>query len=244
MIGVWVVMGIFLLVFPSLAQQKISEILIASEEWKNATNSDGTGMFWEIFRAIFEPAGIKVKHMIRSYEGTMELARQQKVDAAVGSYLNEQKGVLFPKAHFAVDVVAVVYKKGKLAEWKGEASLVNKNIGWVKGYSFDEYLDVKVNKMEFETREDIIRVLEKDRLDFFMDAQADILDAVEKGSLDISKYEIKEVKRLNLYLVFANNAKGQQLLKLFDENIQKLVASGEFKKICQKWESKHLACPY
>jgi polar amino acid transport system substrate-binding protein len=244
MMGVLVVVGIFLLVFPSMAQQKISEILIASEEWKNATNTDGTGMYWEIFRAIFEPAGIKVKPMIRSYEGTMELARQQKVDAAVGAYINEQKGVLFPKAHFGVDVVAVAYKKGKLAEWKGEASLANKNIGWVKGYSFDEYLDVKVNKMEFETREDIMRVLEKDRLDFFMDAQADILDTVEKGSLDLSKFEIKEVKRLNLYLVFANNAKGQQLLKIFDENIQKLVASGEFKKICQKWEPKYLACPY
>jgi polar amino acid transport system substrate-binding protein len=201
-------------------------------------------MYWEIFRAVFEPAGVKVKYMIRSYEGTMELARQQKVDAAVGAYLNEQEGVLFPKNHFGVDVVAVAYKKGKIAEWKGEASLVNKNIGWVKDYNYDQYLDVKVHKMEFETREDIVRVLEKDRIDFFMDAQEDILETAEKVHLDLSKYEIKVVKNLKLYLVFANNAKGQQLLKIFDENIQKIVASGEIKKICQKWEPKHLGCPY
>jgi polar amino acid transport system substrate-binding protein len=237
-------LGAVCMVLSSAAQDKINEILIASEEWKNATNADGTGMYWEIFRAVFEPAGIKVKFMIRSYEGTMELARQQKVDAAVGAYLNEQEGVLFPKNQFGVDVVAVAYKKGKLAEWKGEASIANKNIGWVKDYNFDKYLDVKVNKMEFETREDIVRVLDKDRIDFFMEAYADILDLVEKGIMDKSKYEIQIVKKLNLYLVFANNARGQQLLKIFDENIQKIVASGEMKKICQKWEAKHLTCPF
>ena len=35
--------------FPALAGNTPAEIILASEEWANATNRDGTGLYWDIF---------------------------------------------------------------------------------------------------------------------------------------------------------------------------------------------------
>lgn len=239
-----IVLAFLMLPLMASAAEKITEITIASDEWDNCTNPDGTGMYWDIFRAVFEPSGIKVKPLMRSYTATMEMARQKKVDAAVGAYIDEVKGVVYPKKHFGVDAVAVVYKKDKGVDWKGEPTLSGKNIAWIKGYSFDEYLTVPVKKTEFEDRTVVARMLDNNRIDYFMDAYADIMAMVEQKALDPAKYEVKMLKKLNLYLVFANSEKGKQLLGTFDENIQKIVASGEMDKICKKWAPKNLTCPY
>jgi polar amino acid transport system substrate-binding protein len=174
----------------------------------------------------------------------LDFKRQKKADAAVGAYINEVNGVLYPQNHFGVYAVAVAYRKDKGADWKGEQTLSGKNIAWIKGYSFDKYLTFPVKKVEFEDRTGVARMLDNNRIDYFMDAYADIMDMVAKKTLDPVKYEVKIVKKLNLYLVFANNEKGKQLLGTFDENIQKIVASGEMSKICKQWAHKNLTCPF
>lgn len=245
--GMLCVLIVFMISFapiPTFALEKITDITIASDEWENCTNPDGAGMYWDIFRAVFEPSGIKVKPTMRSYTATMEMTKQKKVDAAVGAYINEVNGVLYPQNHFGVDAVAVAYRKDKSADWKGEQTLSGKNIAWIKGYSFDKYLTVPVKKAEFENRTGVARMLDNKRIYYFMDAYADIMDMVEKKALDPARYEVKIVKKLDLYLVFANNEKGKQLLGTFDENIQKIVASGEMGKICKKWAHKNLTCPF
>lgn len=241
---VLIVVTLFLVPFSSFAMEKITEITIASDEWENCTNPDGTGMYWDIFRTVFETAGIKVKPMMRSYTATMEMTKQKKADAAVGAYINEVNGVLYPKSHFGVDVLAVTYRKDKGIDWRGEQTIAGKNIAWIKAYSFDKYLAVPVKKVEIEDRTGVAKLLDNNRIDYFMDAYADIMDMVGKRTLDPTKHEVKILKKLNLYLVFTNNEKGKQLLGTFDENIQRIVASGEMGKICKKWAHKNLTCPY
>ena len=72
--------------FPALAGNPPTEIILASEEWANATNRDGTGLYWDIFRAVYEPVGIKTKFIIRSYKGSVSLVKKNQADAAVGIY--------------------------------------------------------------------------------------------------------------------------------------------------------------
>ena len=56
-----------------------SEIIMASEEWTNATNRDGTGLYWDIFRAVYEPVGIKTKFVIQSFDGSVNLVKKKQV---------------------------------------------------------------------------------------------------------------------------------------------------------------------
>jgi polar amino acid transport system substrate-binding protein len=229
---------------PAIAQEKITDVTLSSEEWKNATNADGTGLYWDIFKAVFEPAGIKVKHTIRSYAGSVELVRQQKVDAVVAAYIDEVKGAVYPKAHFGVDVVQALYKKSRFPDWKAEETLKGKKVGWIKGYAFDEYIKTPFNKAEFDERKAALRVLDKDKIDFFLDAQPDLAEALKEGTIDVSQYAVQTVKRLNLYLAFAGNERGKKLKQVFDERFQKLLESGELKKLYEKWKDGNFAYPY
>jgi polar amino acid transport system substrate-binding protein len=240
-------MAMLLTVFSSqlaLCQDKITEIVLASEEWPNATKADGTGLYWEIFKAVYEPVGIQVKHRISSYAGSEELIKRQSVDAMVGAYKDEVEKAVFPENHFAADTVQVLFKKGKLAEWKGQESISGKKVGWIKGYDFDQYLDVPMEKAEFDERKDALRVLDKDRIDFFMDAQPDLIDALESGVIDKSAYQRETVKQINLYVAFSDNEKGKKLQQIFDERFPQLVRSGEIKKLYDKWQIGNFTYPF
>jgi polar amino acid transport system substrate-binding protein len=221
--------------FPALAGNTPAEIILASEEWANATNRDGTGLYWDIFRAVYEPVGIKTKFIIRSYKGSVSLVKKNQVDAAVGIYPEEIKGALFSKYPFVKDYVLVLFKKNKLRQWNGQETLKNKKVGWIKGYSYDDYLEVPVIKKEFNRRESILRRLDKDRLDFFMDTRNDVESVLNKGIIDVTRYTVETVLELERYLVFANNKKGRELKKIFDHRFPQLVKSGEIEKLFAKW---------
>ncbi|MEW5804799.1 MAG: transporter substrate-binding domain-containing protein [bacterium] len=226
------------------SEDKITEINFASEEWEEATNTDGTGLYWDIFRAVYEPCGIKVNFIIRSYSGSVELLKRQKTDAVVAAYLDEIEGALFPKWYFGVDIVQALFKKDKPIVWKGQETLKDKKVAWIKGYAYDEYLDVPVIKMEFDERKDALRVLDKDRIDFFLDARGDLLTALEDGYVDKTKYRTETVKQLYLYLAFVNSERGKRLKQIFDERLPQLIKSGEIKRIYDKWAKGNFVYPF
>jgi len=156
---------------PAPAGSAPAEIILASEEWANATNKDGTGLYWDIFRAVYEPMGYKTKFVIRSYKGSVSLVKKNQVDAAVGIHPEKIQGALSSKYPFIKDYLLVLFKKNRLNHWNGQETLKNRKIGWIKAYSYDDYLEVPVIKKEFSKRENILHRLDKDQIDFFMDTR-------------------------------------------------------------------------
>ena len=221
--------------FSALAGSSPAEIVLASQEWANATNKDGTGLYWDIFRAVYEPVGIKTKFIIRSYKGSVSLVRKNQADAAVGIHPEKIQGALSSRYPFVKDYVLVLFKKTKLYQWNGQETLEDKKVGWIKGYSFDEYLEVPVIKREFAKRENILRRLDKDQIDFYMDTRNDVESVLNKGIIDVTRYTVETVLELERYLLFANNKKGKELKKIFDDRFPDLVKSGEIEKLLAKW---------
>jgi len=219
----------------ALAGSAPAEIILASEEWANATNKDGTGLYWDIFRAVYEPVGIKTKFIIRSYKGSVSLVKRNQADALVGIHPVKIQGALSSQYPFVKDYLLVLFKKNKFSQWNGQDTLKNKKIGWIKGFSYDEYLEVPVFKREFTKREDILRRLDKDQVDFFMDTRNDVESVLNKGIIDVTRYTVETVLELERYLVFANNKKGKELKKIFDYRFPHLVKSGEIEKLFAKW---------
>jgi len=220
---------------PANADNNPTEIIMASEEWSNATNRDGTGLYWDIFRAVYEPLGIKTKFIIQSYDGSVKLVKKNRVDAAVGIYPDPIQGALFSQYPFVKDYVLVLFKKNKLNQWNGQESLQNKKVAWIKGYAYDDYLDIPVIKEEFSNRDNILRRLENDQVDFFMDTRNDMESVLNKGIVEVSQYTVETVLELDRYLVFADNQKGKKLKKIFDYRFPHLVKSGEIEKLFAKW---------
>ena len=219
----------------ALAGSAPAEIILASEEWANATNKDGTGLYWDIFRAVYEPVGIKTKFIIRSYKGSVSLVKRNQADALVGIHPVKIQGALSSQYPFVKDYLLVLFKKNKFSQWNGQDTLKNKKIGWIKGFSYDEYLEVPVFKREFTKREDILRRLDKDQVDFFMDTRNDVESVLNKGIIDVTRYTVETVLELERYLVFADNKKGREFKKIFDYRFPHLVKSGEIEKLFVKW---------
>jgi polar amino acid transport system substrate-binding protein len=208
---------------------------MASEEWTNATNRDGTGLYWDILRAVYEPLGIKTKFIIQSYNGSVKLVTKNRVDVAVGIYPDLIKGAHFSQFPIVKDYVLVLFKKNRLKAWNGQESLQNKEVAWIQGYSYDEYLEVPVKKREFSNRDNILRQLEGDQLDFFMDTRNDMESVLNKGIVDVSHYAVETVLELDRFLVFADSRKGKKLKKIFDHRFPDLVKSGEIERLIVKW---------
>ena len=221
--------------FSALAGSPPAEIVLASQEWANATNKDGTGLYWDIFRAVYEPVGIKTKFIIRSYKGSVSLVKKNQADAMVGIHPEKIQGALSSRYPFVKDYVLVLFKKNNLYQWSGQETLKNKKVGWIKGSSFDEYLEVPVIKRELAKRENILRRLDKNQIDFFMDTRNDVESVLNKGIIDVTHYTVETVLELERYLVFADNRKGKELKKIFDDRFPRLVESGELDRLFTKW---------
>ncbi|MDB4442146.1 transporter substrate-binding domain-containing protein [bacterium] len=221
--------------FSALAGSPPAEIVLASVEWANATNKDGTGLYWDIFRAVYEPVGIKTKFIIRSYKGSVSLVKKNQADAMVGIHPEKIQGALSSRYPFVKDYVLVLFKKNNLYQWNGQETLKNKKVGWIKGSSFDEYLEVPVIKRELAKRENILRRLDKNQIDFFMDTRNDVESVLNKGIIDVTHYTVETVLELERYLVFADNRKGKELKKIFDDRFPRLVESGELDRLFAKW---------
>jgi polar amino acid transport system substrate-binding protein len=233
--GIIVVAFLCLSSLTAFAENNPTEIILASEEWINATNRDGTGLYWDICRAVYEPVGIKTKFVIQSYNGSVKLVEKNRADAAVGIYPDQVRGALISQFPFVKDFILALFKKNKLNQWNGQESLQDKKVAWIDGYAFEEYLEVPVLKREYSDRDLILRQLDRDQVDFFLDTRNDIESVLNKGIVEVSQYTVETVLELDRYLVFADNLRGRKLKQIFDSRFPHLVKSGEIERLFVKW---------
>ncbi len=232
--GLWVSFVISFYSSSVLAQDNLGTIRISSEVWKNATESNGRGMYWDLIRRVYEPKGIRVILSTSTYARSVGLMKEGEVDAMVGAYIGEVQGALYPRWHFDADVVAALYRKGAF-HFSGESSFKNKHIASIKGYKLSEYIDPKFKVHEYYDRKQIFELLEEGKIDVFVDALMDIKSELKKGTLSPGQFETGIVKKLKLYIVFTDNARGRYLRSIFDERFERLLIDGEVKQIFEGW---------
>lgn len=212
--------------FASAAEK---DVLAVSEMWEDATNNDGSGFYWELIRKVYEPE-YKVQTETMPYARAVKFVQNQKADLWVGSYLDEETFPVYPKTAFDADTVSGLYKNGTLAS-TDITSLKGKKIGFVLGYGYDEYLDFKIEKHEVKSRKIGLNLLNKGRIDVFLDARVEIENEVQNSGFDMAQYSLQPFLDLGLYMAFANTGKGQILADLWDKRLKEMHESGELKAI-------------
>ena len=129
----------------------------------------------------------------------------------------------------------VLFNKNRVTQWNGQKTLQNRRVAWIKGYAYDKYLEVPVIKEEFNRREYVLRRLDQNQVDFFMDTRNNMESVLNQGIIEVSHYTVETVMQLDRYLVFASNTKGRTFKKIFDYRFPRLVQSGEIEKLFAKW---------
>lgn len=209
---------------------------LVSEAWEGSSNADGTGLYWDLFRAVFEPAGVAVSFEVMPYARAVQTVLGGEADAWVGSYRDEVEGVLYPAYPHDADIVQAVVKRGLFARtgWQGQQSLKDLHVGWVRGYEYDRYLSIPMKIHELRSRESGLRMVGVGRLDALLEASVEIDSAFDDHRLNPQDFDRFTVLQLNLYLAFCNRTRSQALMALWDERVEALLQEGRVADLFNK----------
>ncbi len=222
----------------------INQIDIVSDEWKGYTNKDGSGAYWEVVKAIFEPLDITVQTEVMPWARAELTVKRQQADALLGSYYQDSQldSFIFPKWHISMeDPIIALYKVNNDIKFQPESlqALQGKRLIWIRGYEFDKTLfrNMTIIKNVISKPKQAIIMLERNRVDLFIDYESSIRQAALEAQLKLeTQYNMQMIKRGNkLYLAFSNTARGLKLSKLFDQKMESLASSGAIQAIYTRW---------
>jgi len=227
----------FITLFSSPEVVAEKSISVVCTEWKGYTNRDGTGIYWDIVKAVYEPLGFKVRTQIYPWKRAEFMVELKQADALVGDYYYAEKDGkerLYPLWHLSVeDPIIAIFRKDR-HEIDSFNSLNDKTIIWMRGYDFDQiYLkNIRHQKREINSEAKGLNLIKFGRYDIFLDYRSNIEAASDKADIDLSFFETAIMKNGNkLYLNFSNTDNSRKLIQIYDRRIPELLKSGELKKI-------------
>jgi hypothetical protein len=232
-----IVVGLMLLFCSSVyAKPNITEVVAVGPAWDTFTNRDGTGLYHEILNKLFGLYGITVKRIYAPSGRAYDLVRNGKADFmtchdVVKAPLRLAKYPMFEGTFF------VFYKKSRIGEWQGDETLKGKTVAWRIGYYEKGNFPVDIIPKEVKSGVSALGMVLLDRVDFYVDDMAFIKNSLAKSSIpfDINEYEIKPVGRRTYHPVFSTSERADEVMRLYDEGMEKLYRSGELPKIFKKW---------
>ena len=212
------------------------KIVLASEQWNDYTNQDGSGLAWDLLRQIFEPAGITLQTRSVPYTRSVGLTQRGEVDGYVGSYRNEASAVLYPRWNFDADHI---YALGlATAPTPTLATLGDYRLAWVRGYKYEQYMPSVRRFNQIERRSGILPMLQHGRADFYIDALTEAKYLLSQ-SHEPALFKLTHIAELPLYIGFADSERGRALMAVYDQRLTSLVKTGELKGIFARWNQPY-----
>ena len=215
----------------------VTSIQIVTPNWKNMTNKDGTGLYFDILRKVFESEGIKVNYRIVPWKRAKNMIKNREADAMLVGYHAKFTEDLFPRYPIDLEPISILYKKGLVKDWKAQKSLEGKRVAWIRGYGFSFYLKAKIIKHEINNQSQGWKLIQSNRIDFFMHPLSELKNYIKSNQIDMTQFETHIVFEKNLYIRFANTEKSKKLIAIYDEKISELLKTGEVEKLFAKWQN-------
>lgn len=215
------------------AEPSVGEIRVVSETWTRYTQEDGRGVAWDLLRAVYEPAGVRLRIANEPYTRAVGLVLRGEADAWVGAYRGEIDEALYPRWPYDVDPIAVLsLKDNPPPPLEG---LSRFRLSWMRGYAFARYFPTLTPHSELQRRTSALPMLLNHRVDYFIDSRPELEEMLAGAGALAAEYRITDVTRLPLYLGFSDSPRGRELLALFDRRMRQLHASGELERIFARW---------
>lgn len=219
----------------SFAADDISSIRIVTPAWSTLTNEDGTGLYFDLMRKVFEPAGVEITYDIVPWKRAKDMVRSGEADALLAAYLTEDDpAFIYPEHPMDLDYTVAVFKKGDIA-WDGRKSLEGKAVVWKRGYNYQNYIDVKVEWSEIDSTAQGFLMVEKNRVDAYLDIKPTIDGYIKEHPDETSQFQVETAFTINTYPRFGNNSSSRKLIEIYDKRMADLKASGELAEVFKKW---------
>ncbi len=220
-------------------RNNIKSISVVAPLWEGYTHKDGSGLYWDIMRAIYEPKGIKVKTRIVPWNRAIKMVSKYRTyNAIVGEYDDTEESVIFPKYPIDVEYMVLLSKNSFGNVWKDLSSLSHKKIAWFKDYELIVESKRDFELFEFRTMKEGIEMLNSGQVDFIINDRDSTEQAMLKNKLDNNNYTVNEMPfGKNIFTAFSDDILSRELINIYNKRIPKLVASGKLAAIYEKWDS-------
>ena len=221
-------------------QKHIKSISIVAPEWEGFTNRDGSGLYWELLKAIYEPEGIRLRYAIVPWNRAMKMVtRYQVYSAIVGEYLDSEEPLIFPQFAIDVEYLSVLTRSERGLPWQGLSSLSGKKVGWIKGYDVlpDEQRDFEL--VEYRTTDAGLELLADGRIDYMIDEWDEIAAAAAAKSEDMGLYTFNEMPDgTDVYVGFLDSPLSAIYISIYNKRMRELYHSKQLQQLYEKYEAE------
>lgn len=199
--------------------EKPTSIQIVTPAWEFQTNEDGTGLFFDILRSVYEPVGISLEYQIVPWKRAISMLNYKNGDAMVCAIqlTVDKANLIIPQYPIAKDYTVAVFKKDKIEKWKGPETLTGKHLIWMMGY--DLHKNKRLEGLDFKWEEIPSHSSAWKRLDaewnadIYIDSYFDVGAYIKKHNLDMTQYRFEILWGEKAYLAFARTEKSKNSLK-------------------------------
>lgn len=222
----------------------IHSIAVVTPAWEGQTNPDGSGLFFEIVRRVYEPADIKMTFSFAPWKRAQKLLAAQKADAMLCVWREDalSEGQLIPYFPLTVEHTAAVFRKDRIGSWSGRQTLDGRTAVWLRGYDFHTsqlLAGIRLREwIEVDDPETAWKLLSQNRYEIYIDALIDLERYIASQRVDMAPFRMEILWRENTYVAFAATEKSRRLMEIYDHQIQELFKSGELKKLHEKWGAR------
>lgn len=207
--------------------------------------SDRPGYAIEIARAVFEPAGIKVDYQIMSWTDALKASRAGEIDGVIGANRTEGQGLLLPQEEISNPVMCLLTLPKSAWTFQNAASLSGRRIGCIESYSYWEFLDQFIKTHPQQTTifkgddplKDGIEHLLQGKIDVLPEALPVFAWKVKQLGQPMSAFRIAYTQPGDpAFIALSPKTPGaKEKIALIDAGIRRLRASGELKKILERY---------
>jgi polar amino acid transport system substrate-binding protein len=230
--------SIFLFLVTTLNLKLRAETInVVAEEFPRATNADGTGVQFEMVKAIFAPLGYQLNFKVFPYKRAIQQVEAGKADIIVGIYKFKTDKLTFSALPHDADRMVAIRPINHQEAWHGLSSLTNKRITATPGFkpSIEKTLvKIPYHFDEVSTREQALKKLMFNREDYMIDTEAVyLIDEINTYKAQLEKFNIGFFE---IYAAFANTAKAHTLQKLWQSRFPTIIRSNKAKEIYSHWQ--------
>lgn len=216
-------------------------ISIATPEWAGETNADGTGLYFELLRAVYKPLGIDLCFQIAPFNRVVRMLKNRSIDASVAFYSEEDARSIgwdfytTSKSAVGVERLVAIFRKGLISQWSYPRSLEHLRVAWIDNYGFENPIGVALEYQRITSQQHGWKLLKAGRIDVYMDSESDALNCARECGIDLNDYRVETAVTETLHIPFAKTVRGQRFQEMFDRRMEELWQSGELAQIYQAW---------
>ncbi len=247
------IVGILLLASTCYAQAAPTSITLLVDDWCPYTcdiNSDKPGIAVEVIRAVFGKDKVLFKNV--EWDTAIKTVENVQADGLAVALTSDAPFFIYQKT--AITTSKVCFFVPRTSQWLYEdiASLKDKNLITVKGYSYGETLDDYIAHVRKKDTKRIIELRDKDvaaqRFAFYQGKESNVIVAAKR----VFEHQLKDYNQYQTPLEFHNRGclaggelhiafspknknRSLTLAHQFELGLQQLKSNGEFAKIISKY---------